>query len=474
MRAILVGAGGVGRAVLERLGDHWDVTIVDLREDRLERVALERPGQTILGDGSSRITLDRAGLDGADAVVVAVRDDDVALEVCRIAIAAKVPRVVSMVASSPRLAEFSRLGVAAVSPDRLAARRVELSLEPRRVEAAAFADGQAEAIEFRLAPDSPMVGRALADIALHGWLVAAVLREGELIVPHGRTILEAGDRVTIVGPAGDHAAMVRTFTLGEVRFPLAYGRRIGVAMTVGADDVVDEAIRFARLTAAESVVLVHPRRQALDDDAAGRLEGRLEALRAAGPHVDIAEAAGENVRLRDLLALRSREHLGCLVTPRPRGLGAALSVLGAVASEGVPVLLAAGVPGYRRLVIPARDSHGGWEAAWVALDLAGHGSLEIEALGATTPQFLAPKDDEPGVRAAIVRLRDEGSLRGVEVAGRVERGNPVRLFRDVPPDHLLVLGLGEVGGRLFPGFTPAVLARLAGSLLVVPPDPNRR
>ena len=159
MRAILVGAGGIGRAVLARLGEHWEVTAVDLDADRLATLAESRPIQTIVGDGSSRITLHRAGLDEADAVVVAVRDDEVSLEVCRLAIAAKVDRVVAMVVSSARQADFTKLGAVAVAPDRLAARQVELTLEPRRVASAAFADGRAEAIEFRLAPDSAVAGR---------------------------------------------------------------------------------------------------------------------------------------------------------------------------------------------------------------------------------------------------------------------------------------------------------------------------
>jgi len=474
LRAILVGTGGIGRAVLARLGRHWEVTAIDLHEDRLADVADPPRIRTLLGDGSSRVTLDRAGLAGADAVVVAVRDDEVALEVCRLALGASVPRVVAMVVSAARTTEFTRLGVTAVSPDRLAARRVELTLEPRRVESAAFADGHAEAIEFRLAPDSPIVGRPLADISLHGWLIAAVLRAGELIVPHGRTKLEAGDRVTVVGPAADHATMVRVFTEGDVRFPLSFGRRVGVVLPAGDQAVLDEAIRFTRLTAADGLVVVHPRRAALDDVAAERLEGRLETLRAEVPGIDFVEGGRERVGLADLLAARAAQHIGCLVVPRPRGLRGARRALATVAEAALPVLLAAGVPAYERLVIPARDSAGAWESAWVALDLAGHGALPIEALGAATPTFLASVDDTPALEAAVVRLRDEGSLRGVDVTGHIEHGNPVRLFRTVDRASLLVLGLGTVGGPIRPGFTAAVLAGPGGSMLVVPPDPHAR
>jgi Trk K+ transport system NAD-binding subunit len=474
MRAILVGAGGIGRAVLERLGQHWDVTAIDIDADRLAALAAERPIQSIHGDGSSRVILERAGLTEADGVIVALRDDDIAFEVCRLARAAEVPRVVAMVVSASRVAEFNRLGVTAVAPDRLAARQVELTLEPRRVASAAFADGRAEAIEFRLAPDSKLAGRTLVELGLRGWLVAAVLRDDEVIVPHGGTKLAAGDRVTVVGPAANHAAMVRVFTESQARFPLSYGRRLGVLLRSGDDKVIAEAMAFFRLTAADALVVIHPRRSGLDAAAGGQLDERLEELRASGPGVEFAEGAGEQVSLSDLVQLREPQHLGCLVVPKPRGLRSAVSVIGKLARTGVPSLLSAGVTPYERLVIPARDSEGGWTAAWVALDLAAHNALPVEALGASTPRFLVTDDDETAVRDAVARLRDEGSVRAVDVVGRVVRSNPVRLFRQVPPSSLLVLSQGRATGSILrPSFTAAVAAGLSGSMLVVPTDPGR-
>ncbi len=475
MHAILVGAGGIGRAVLERLGSHWTITAIDIEADRLAALAAERPIQSIVGDGSSRVTLERAGLKEADAVIVALRDDDVALEVGRLAKAAEVPRVVAMVVSAARVAEFTHLGVTAVAPDRLAARQVELTLEPRRVASAAFADGRAEAIEFRIAPDSALIGRTLAELGLHGWLVAAVLRDGEVIVPHGKTTLAAGDRVTVVGPATNHADMVRVFTESQARFPLSYGRRIGVLLGSEEDEVISEAMAFVRLTAADALVVIHPRRSSLDAAAVTDLDARLEVLGASGPGVEFAEGAGERVGLSDLVRLREPEHLGCLVVPRARGLRSSVSLIGKLTRTGVPSLLSAGVTRYERLVIPARDSQGAWEAAWVALDLAAHNALPIEALGASTPRFLTTDDDESAVRDAVTRLRDEGSVRAVDVVGRVVRANPVRLFRQIPPSSLLVLShSGATGSILKPAFTAAVAAGLAGSMLVVPPDPGRQ
>jgi mannitol/fructose-specific phosphotransferase system IIA component (Ntr-type) len=53
-------------------------------------------------------------------------------------------------------------------------------------------------------PAESMVGRALFELELPpGCLVALIRRYGDMIVPRGRTVLRAGDRLTIIGaPVG--------------------------------------------------------------------------------------------------------------------------------------------------------------------------------------------------------------------------------------------------------------------------------
>ena len=53
-------------------------------------------------------------------------------------------------------------------------------------------------------PSAPLIGRALKDIPLpEGTLIALVLRGPDVVIPRGATVLEPGDRLTIIGePAG--------------------------------------------------------------------------------------------------------------------------------------------------------------------------------------------------------------------------------------------------------------------------------
>ena len=62
-------------------------------------------------------------------------------------------------------------------------------------------------LTLTLEPDTPsatLIGRALKDIVLpEGTLIALVRRGPEVVIPRGATVLERGDRLTIIGePVG--------------------------------------------------------------------------------------------------------------------------------------------------------------------------------------------------------------------------------------------------------------------------------
>ena len=223
--------------------------------------------------------LTRAGLGCADAVVAATNDDAVNLEACRLARDAGIHRLAAVANDLGRLEEYREIGVASVSPHRLAARRIELGLETRRIASMAFADGRAEAVEFRIEGDSPVRGKSLQDLHAKRWIVGALLRNDQLIIPHGETVFEAGDLVTVVGAGTDFAEMVRTFTSGEGRFPLDFGKRVLVPLEREADlnGLFSEAIYLVRGSRASSLLVVHRDPGGLRDEAsAARVEGWIQ------------------------------------------------------------------------------------------------------------------------------------------------------------------------------------------------------
>lgn len=477
MKAIVVGAGGATRDLLRRLGELWEITVVDTEPERLTLASRVRSISGLQGDGSSRVVLGRAGLADADAVVAATNDDSVNLEVCRIAQEAGLLRVVAVAASSERLPEYREIGVPAFAPDSLTARQLELNLEPRRISSTAFADGRAEAIEFRIAPDSPVKGATLKDLASETWLVAAVLRDGNLIVPHGDTELQEDDLVTVVGAAADFPHIVRTFTAGEARFPLDFGKRVAVGLTSGDDlrGPFVEAIALTRNSSASSVVAVHRRFESLTDEAqADEIRSLLdEADRLAGG-VEVRTRPVAGLPARAMSGVVAAESVGAVVVPAPRrgtlGRFRAVRALRAAERVGRPVLFSRGSQPYQHVVAPARDTPGGAAAARAAIDLAFHAKGVVTGVAAVPPTFLAGSDGRDGAVRALAVLREEAAVQQVTVRRRLRHGNPVRTIDAAAADaDLVVLGAPTRRPSYFrPGIAAHLLARVDCSVLVVP------
>ena len=60
-------------------------------------------------------------------------------------------------------------------------------------------EGKAEALEFRIAENSPVVGKAIESLSLKsGILIASINRGGKIITPGGKDIIEKGDTVIVV------------------------------------------------------------------------------------------------------------------------------------------------------------------------------------------------------------------------------------------------------------------------------------
>ena len=77
MNVIVVGCGRVGSAIARELdAEGWDVVAVDEKEEALSRLGESWGGGFVLGHGMDIEVLYAAGIDDADAVVVATDGDN--------------------------------------------------------------------------------------------------------------------------------------------------------------------------------------------------------------------------------------------------------------------------------------------------------------------------------------------------------------------------------------------------------------
>ena len=118
MKAIVIGCGRVGSAVAVQLqGSGWDVTVMDENEDALGRLGDHWTGGFLVGHGMDLQQLREAGVEEADAVVVATNGDNTNLVIGQVAQKQfEVPTVVVRVLDPARAQFYAARGLRIVCP----------------------------------------------------------------------------------------------------------------------------------------------------------------------------------------------------------------------------------------------------------------------------------------------------------------------------------------------------------------------
>lgn len=195
------------------------VVVIHESEAVCRSLARRLQATIIHGDATDPHVLEDAGAGAADAVMALTPVDARNLAICQQArLRFQVPRALA-VANDPDNEEvFRKLGAEiAFSPTRVLATLVEQRASFADItNLIPVADGRVHLTEVKLSADAPVVGRQLKDAGLpRGAVVAYLLRDDEPLVPHGRTELQAADRLMLVTLPGNHAPALQALTARE-------------------------------------------------------------------------------------------------------------------------------------------------------------------------------------------------------------------------------------------------------------------
>ncbi|MDA9641031.1 NAD-binding protein, partial [Candidatus Actinomarina] len=257
MKVIIVGAHGEAKELINRISTGWNVSVIDMDQDKLRNFNPNRQIEKYQGDGTSTLVLKKAGIETASALITLTLDDEVNIEILKIANSHKISRLSSVINDESNVKLYDELEVELVDPNILLARRFEQVLEPRRVVSQAFAGGRAEAIELEVNADSPARGKKLKEIGSDYFIVGALLRKGKVVIPHGDTELQTEDLVTVVLQSGAFGNVIKLFSGSESRFPLEFGKN--TAIVINSEEELKnltEAEFYTRNTKAEELVIL--------------------------------------------------------------------------------------------------------------------------------------------------------------------------------------------------------------------------
>lgn len=456
-RLILVGNAGLARELRARLPSHWHLTVV---APSPEISVADGSVDVYPGDGTSAVVLERAGVAEARVVIAALTDQRANLEVCRLARERfAVPQVLTLVDSVGAAEAFGELGVETVVASAAMATALRNRLERSSLALEGVGLGEGEILQITLHPSSPAIGRALRSFSPQDWTVASVFREGRLLIPHGDTVLAAGDRLLLIGLPQVLPAVGEYLRLGRTRFPLPYGTDVLALADGELDQAAREELEQLAAAARLSRIVVHV---TVPDEGGSQgpgAAGRLVLQRREGRALDV------------LPELLRRRECGCLclvgsAAHGPHRPGRDRLLRAATRQTDRPVLLLRRSAPYRRILFPLASEIGSRAAADVAFDLS-----EIMQLPLTVLTIAAAAGDGEHGQSDWRWFSELADERRRPIENDKVVGNPLRQVLQQATRHdLAVLGVTKPGraGLLRPEPLVYLAERLPGSTMIVP------
>lgn len=213
LRRVMIAGGSPEAVHLARyLADAGvEHTILETDRRRCLELAEILPDALILnGDATDLELLEMEGVEGVDGFVAYTGQDEVNLLASLLAKTSGARKVIALIHRFEYMRLVTRVGIdAAVSARQSTVSAILRYVRRGRVHSVATLKGiDAEALELDVGGDASVAGRTLmeAEIPKGSAVVGAILRNGSVILPRGRDVLEPGDRVIVFAlPEAIHA-----------------------------------------------------------------------------------------------------------------------------------------------------------------------------------------------------------------------------------------------------------------------------
>ena len=217
MKIILIGGGKTIYFLAKQfIAEGQSVTIINRDPEESQALSHELDATILLGDGSDPEMLEQAGTGSADVLLSMTSRDHVNLVACQVANEKfDVARTIALVNNPENEEIFRKLGVSLI----FSATRIITSLLEQETDFMAItnlmavAQGKVNVSEVRLPENALVSGKSLQELKLPaGFLLATIIRNGEVLVPSGSTILQAHDQLILIGQAENYRDVLRILT----------------------------------------------------------------------------------------------------------------------------------------------------------------------------------------------------------------------------------------------------------------------
>jgi trk system potassium uptake protein TrkA len=215
MKIIIAGAGDVGFHLAELLSyENQEITVIDLDEEKLTNISNKLDVATIKGSSTSYSALEEAGVSEADLLIAVTSIEEINITTSIFAKHLGAKKTVARIKNFDFLQErektyLKELGIdELISPESLASREIKRLLKSTALtDIFHFEDGKLTLLGILIDKNCKLCNLKLIDSPAfnpdNDFIIVAILRKGETIVPHGNDKLIEGDHAYFVAtPSG--------------------------------------------------------------------------------------------------------------------------------------------------------------------------------------------------------------------------------------------------------------------------------
>lgn len=223
MKIIIVGAGEVGYHIASRMAfENKEVVVIDRNAEAIKRLSDNLDVEAVNGSGSSPRVLKAAGIKDAEILLAVTDSDETNLVACMMAdVISPTTKKLARIREGDFDAYHQVFHDQAphidtvINPEIEVVKSIEQFLRiPGAVDVSDFADGKLKFVGLYLDPGSRLAGIRLKEIPEKiepRILVAAVVREEELVIPGGDFRLSAGDLVYFISEEKGLVPIIKAF-----------------------------------------------------------------------------------------------------------------------------------------------------------------------------------------------------------------------------------------------------------------------
>ena len=434
MKIVIVGAGEVGFHIASHLShENKEVVVIDNDADNLRRVSDNLDVQVIQGSGSSPLVLEAAGLLNAEIILAVTNSDETNLVACLVAnIISPTTKKLARVRDSDfdkyheHFREHAPHIDTIINPEIEVVKTITSMMSvPGAVDVGEFADGRIKFIGIYLDQNSRLAGVKLAELPDKinndaRPLIAAVVREEELIIPGGSDRLMPGDLVYFISEEDKLSATMAAFD--------KHHQPIHRALIVGGGNI---GYRLARSLEEQAIHCKIIDKNA--DRCAWLAEGLNKAVVLCGDGSDQALLAEENIQDMDVVITLTRdEETNILASLLATRMGARKSITRISKFSYFPLMKAIGIEQVVSPRLSAINSilqHIRRGKVLSAISIKGEQAEVMEALALETSGIV----DKP--------LKKIGFPKGAILAGIIRQGDIIIPTGEsiVKPDDRIII-----------------------------------